>query len=479
VAGDLNVSGVTSLTGAVAIASFTESTDAATGSLTTAGGAGIAKSQHVGPDVGVVGDLQVGGCTELTGSVAVASVAESTDTASGSILTFGGVGIAKSLHVGDGAGIIGDFAVQGDSAFTGSVAVADVSDASSITTGVFTTAGGAGIAKNLHVDGDIVVAGKVTATGDLNQEGVISSNDTTDSTSVATGAIVTARGVGIAESVHVGGSVAIENGAASMNSSTGALVVDSGVGVSSDVNVGGDVHIVGDEYLTGDFNLTGLLQTSNVTYTPDPRSPFAIDPITLVTSTNSPLSINKDADIGYPYNDQEFVVVPTLVTTRSVLYRGTLDAMSTWSAIGLTGAAHTTFTTDYTQYIMKVSKVVIRPWSDQIWIAGVFVHSSGSESVAVVFSGSIDGLDSLYIVGSASASSGDFCSTSIAVDTDDASVAVVRQMAAGSASLFHMDVTAETPAFTQATIGDFKSVLWLGSIGKFAATRNGPSSIYT
>jgi len=479
VAGAFNVSGATSLTGTVAIASPTEATDAATGSLTTAGGAGIAKSLHVGADVGVVGDLQVGGSTELTGSVAVASVAESTDAASGSIVTAGGVGVAKSLHVGADAGIVGDLAVQGDSAFTGSVAVANVTDASSITTGAFTTAGGAGIAKSLHVGGDIVVAGTVTATGDLNQEGVISSNDTTDSTSVATGAIVTARGVGIAKSVHVGGSVAIESGVASVNSSTGALVVDGGVGVSSDVNVGGDVHIVGDEYLVGDFNLSGVLHTSNVTYTPDASSPFAIDPITLVASTNSPLSINKDAGIGYFYNNQEFVVVPTLVTTGSVLYRGTLDAMSTWSAIGLTGEAHATFTTDYTEYIMKVSQVVIRPWSNQIWVAGAFVHSSGLESVAVVFSGSIDGLDSLYIVGSASASSGDFCSTSIAVATDDASVAVVRKMAVGSASLFHMDVTAETPAFTQVTTGDFKSVSWLGGLGKFAATRNGPSSIYT
>jgi hypothetical protein len=73
-------------------------------------------------------------------------VTDATNTTSGSIVTDGGVGIAKALYVGTTANIGG------------------TTDSSSISTGAIITAGGVGIAKNLYVGGTLNVTGNTSFT---------------------------------------------------------------------------------------------------------------------------------------------------------------------------------------------------------------------------------------------------------------------------------------------------------------------------
>ena len=72
---------------------------------------------------------------------------DATSTASGSIITAGGVGVAKALWVGTTAN------------------VGSTTDSSSVSTGSIITAGGVGIAKNLYVGVNANIAGTLSVTG--------------------------------------------------------------------------------------------------------------------------------------------------------------------------------------------------------------------------------------------------------------------------------------------------------------------------
>jgi hypothetical protein len=79
----------------------TDSTNSTSGSIITAGGVGVAKAVFIGTT------LNVAGASTMTGAIAVDSVTDSTSTTTGSIQTDGGVGIAKALYVGTTANVAG------------------------------------------------------------------------------------------------------------------------------------------------------------------------------------------------------------------------------------------------------------------------------------------------------------------------------------------------------------------------------------
>ena len=86
-------------------------------------------------------------------------VTDSTSTSTGSIITAGGVGVAKALYVGTTANI------AGASTFTGAIAVDSVTDSSSTTTGSIQTDGGLGVAKAVFIGTTLNVASTTTLTG--------------------------------------------------------------------------------------------------------------------------------------------------------------------------------------------------------------------------------------------------------------------------------------------------------------------------
>ena len=106
--------------------SATDSTSTSTGSIITSGGVGIAKALYVGTT------LNVTGASTMTGAIAVDSVTDSTSTTTGSIQTDGGVGIAKALFVGTTANIAGVTTVQ-----AGTAALPAITTSGDTNTGIF------------------------------------------------------------------------------------------------------------------------------------------------------------------------------------------------------------------------------------------------------------------------------------------------------------------------------------------------------
>jgi hypothetical protein len=128
----------------------TDATNTTSGSIITAGGVGIAKAVFIGTT------LNVAGASTMTGSIAVDSVTDSSSTTTGSIQTDGGVGIAKALFVGTTANIAGATTLSGGTAN----GVAYLNGSKALTTGSalvfdgtnFSTTG-SGTVKNLLLTG--------------------------------------------------------------------------------------------------------------------------------------------------------------------------------------------------------------------------------------------------------------------------------------------------------------------------------------
>lgn len=114
------------------------------------------------------------------GVITTTNATQSTSVSTGSVITSGGVGIAKNTYIG---GLLN---------VAGQINAAATTDATTAATGAFITAGGIGVAKAAWVGGLLNVAGQVSAAA------------TTDSTSITTGALVTAGGAGIAKAIFGG-----------------------------------------------------------------------------------------------------------------------------------------------------------------------------------------------------------------------------------------------------------------------------------
>ena len=91
-------------------------------------------------------------------------VTDSSSVSTGSIITAGGVGVAKALYVDTTANIGTTLTVTGSSTFTGAIAVDSVTDSSSTTTGSIQTDGGLGVAKAAYIGTTLNVAGLASFT---------------------------------------------------------------------------------------------------------------------------------------------------------------------------------------------------------------------------------------------------------------------------------------------------------------------------
>jgi hypothetical protein len=197
----------------------TQSTNDSTGSLILDGGAGIAKDVYIGGNLTVTGSI-TGGSTgsAFTTPVTTTDTTDSTSTATGSIITAGGIGIAKSVYMG------------------GKLHVTDSTQSTTINTGCIQATGGVGIVKNLHVGGTVHVT------------------DTTNTTTGLDGSLFTNGGLGVAKSLYVAGLTA------SSSHTTGALIVTGGAGIGGDVQMQTGGKLVTNSIQggnSGSFYLTG------------------------------------------------------------------------------------------------------------------------------------------------------------------------------------------------------------------------------
>ncbi len=178
--------------GIINVTSTTASTTTGTGSITTAGGLGVAGAAFVGGNVSGAGLL-------ATGTV------PSTSETTGSIQSAGGIGVAKAAYF-KGSVTAADAGVA--LITTGQVNIASTTTATkasgSADAGAVVVAGGMGVNGNMIVKEGVEL---LKATTSLTTAGKIIVSDTTASTASNNGSVQLAGGMGVAGAIHTGSGI--------------------------------------------------------------------------------------------------------------------------------------------------------------------------------------------------------------------------------------------------------------------------------
>ena len=279
-----------STTANLVVAATTESTDTTTGALVVAGGMGVAGN------IFAQGNVILG--YQGTSNVVVAATTGTTSTTTGALVVRGGVGIGTSLYVGL-------------TTYSQVFQATSSTDSTSPSTGALKVpSGGAGIAGNLFVNGNVIVGSGTNSN--------LVANATTVSTSTTTGALVVRGGMGIAGAAYIGGALNITSSTSSTTKTTGALVVTGGVGVGGSINVNGGSTTAG-------WTVGGLLQTTSST------------PAT--SSSSGALYVAGGAGIvGNLYVDGN-VILGTSTTSNLVANATTTSTSTTTGALVVRGGA--------------------------------------------------------------------------------------------------------------------------------------------
>jgi hypothetical protein len=260
----------------ITVFSTIDSMSPTSGSITTFGGLGVAKNLNVGQSATIgklfvtgpstfayvsssslitnnitSGTLNVGGIV-ATGMI-VQGTQDSVSTTSGSITTFGGLGAAKSLYIG------GTSHFDNKSIYTVNGQVLEFKDLLGITRfSVSKAAGSHDLSISRHdatgtlIDNPFEI---VNTTGNIVLKGFVSGNalvqTTTASINISSGALVVNGGVGIAGDVYIGKQVNILDTSNSVDINSGSLVLEGGLGVAKNANIGGDLVITGNLFVNG------------------------------------------------------------------------------------------------------------------------------------------------------------------------------------------------------------------------------------
>lgn len=205
------------------------------------GGTGVSTSTGSGSVVLSSTPTLVG---PLANTLALSDITQSTSTSTGALTLLGGVGVAKNVFAG------GRF-----------VSTSGLNATTSLD-GAIQTTGGISCVKNIFTDADIT--GRV-----------LTSSSTLQATSTTSAAITTLGGIGCAKNVFVGGHVLVKNTTNATTTLDGAIQTDGGISVVKDVfvgeNVSADVFTARDTTqatgpLTGSIISSGGISTQRNVY---------------------------------------------------------------------------------------------------------------------------------------------------------------------------------------------------------------------
>jgi len=284
VAGTLAVGGNTTLSGSLALANtLTIATnkfvvDSLTGNTTVAGTLGVTNATTLNSTVRVVGAATLDSTLGVAREVTLNTTTQATTLGTGALVLQGGASVAKNLFVGGDLGVTGNVSgVQGN--FSG-----NVTDNNQRVLVNVVPSGSIGInVSNLTKTGS-------TVTFTVNNLGVISVANGTDTTvSATTGTNVAINVTSTLETVTGRGAsstqaITLSNATDASSTITGALKVSGGVGIGKNLYVGGNVNI------TGNISATNLTDNNNRVITSvTPTAGGAIN-ISNLTSTGPAVS---------------------------------------------------------------------------------------------------------------------------------------------------------------------------------------------
>lgn len=182
-----------------------------------------------------------GSAVTLVQATTISSTTQSISTTTGALIVSGGAGIASNVFVG------------------GNVNVASSVESISFATGALVVSGGAGVNSNLYVGGNVKVSSSV------------------ESTAITNGALVVSGGAGITSNLYVGGNVKVTNEAIlssnlfvngtteSTNSGSGSLIILGGAGIAKNINVGGNLTVTNATTLNGAATVQVATESTSTT----------------------------------------------------------------------------------------------------------------------------------------------------------------------------------------------------------------------
>lgn len=224
--------------------------------------------------------------TDGTGNLSWTTVAGGSSSVSASNITTG----ASNVNIATTSGYVRVNAFTGESVqlqvtnsnigifsastvtLTKPTTVSDTTQSTSNDSGALIVSGGAGIASNVNIGGNLNVTNNTVLSSNLNVAG------TTESTNTSSGSLIVSGGIGVSKNLNIGGNLTVTNastfnnnvtvqaGTQSTSTASGALIVTGGLGLGKDAYVGGNVVISGNLTVNG----TTTTINSNITSIDDP-----------------------------------------------------------------------------------------------------------------------------------------------------------------------------------------------------------------
>ena len=383
----LSVAGNSSLSGVLTVSNTTETTSSGVGSIISSGGITAAKSLRsdlgnlymggdlvlsTNPTSGVValngvrsslkintaGEYNVyvnsGSSVDLNISdgvvvanqagLAVHSTAESSSSSSGALIVDGGVGVAKTLNVGENI-------VCGTGTVTAvTMDVTGTTNSTSTSSGSIITSGGIGVVKNAYIGGSLDVAtvsgtksniGSIQITTDSNGSNWISSGDASRTEGSWETLKLAPYGSTTTSLLTVGtNSISVDLSTESSSNTTGAVVISGGLAVTKKINAASDVNIGGNLSVTGNLSSANGISFSNTTQSTSTS--------TGAVTTPGGVGIGKDLYVGGIIHSTS-TTESTSTTTGSTVISGGLGVTGNANVggyvnVGSTAASTTTST---------------------------------------------------------------------------------------------------------------------------------------
>ena len=238
----------------------------------------------------------------LTGVITTTNTTDSSSTSTGSIITYGGVGIDKNLSVG------------------GSLTNVSTVDSSSTITGAITTAGGVGIAKKLYVGDGIYGTLQTAAQPNITSVGTLNGLLLDTATTLTIGSTsVTETGISYISGITAGTAAASK-----------ALVLDSSSEISGISSLSATTIVATD--------LTGTIQTATQ---PNITSVGTLNGLTLDTATTLTIGSTSVTETGISYISG--ITAGTAAASKALVLDSSseISGISSLSATTLTGTLST------------------------------------------------------------------------------------------------------------------------------------------
>ena len=241
--------------------------------------------------------------------VNVSDTTNSVSTSTGSIVTAGGVGIAKSLYVGQSTNIAGAFTA------TNAVNMNPANNSISIqptgTGSVTIKPALLGAIDNMTVGGVTPAAGTFTnltvnTSASLSPSGTVTINPTTQSTMDNVSIGSTTRAPGAFTTLTSNGLTTFTDTTQSSSSASGAVVITGGVGIGKNLNVSGNLDVTGTTTAESTFTANAAVNLNPANYT------VSLQPTGTGTVTINPAVTGSMDNVAIGVTTQSSAKVTTL-----------------------------------------------------------------------------------------------------------------------------------------------------------------------